>query len=67
MTTHQGPPKITVEDLRAELARAKIPLYVIAPRVGLHPNTIGRMLSGRRGLRPGLAERILRAIAELRP
>ena len=49
-------------DLRAEVARRQAPIYLLAPRVGLHPSHLGQVLRGRRPLSPELAERIEQAL-----
>ncbi len=49
-------------DLRAEVARQMVPVYVLASRVGLHPAHLGQVLRGRRPLPPELARRISRAL-----
>lgn len=54
----------TAADIRAELARRRLKLYRIAPRIGLHPNNLSLVLQERRPLSPDLAERIMRAILE---
>jgi len=54
----------TAADLRAEIARRRQKLYVIAPRVGLHPNNLSLVLQEHRPLTPELAERIMRALDE---
>jgi plasmid maintenance system antidote protein VapI len=54
----------TAADLRAELARRRVKLYVIAPRVGMHPNNLSLVLQERRPLSPDLAGRLMRAILE---
>ena len=59
-------PVITPEDLRAARARAEVPLYMIAPYVGINPRRLGDVLRGRSPLTPELAERVLRAIDALR-
>ncbi len=51
-------------DLRAEIARQMVPLYRLAPQVGLHPTHLGQVLRGRRPLSPELADRIRRALSE---
>jgi DNA-binding transcriptional regulator YdaS (Cro superfamily) len=51
-------------DLRAEVARRQVPLYRLAPLVGLHPSHLGQVLRGRRPLTPELAQRIERALTE---
>ena len=53
-------------DLRADLARAEIPLYVLAPLVGLHPNHLGKMLRGRQPMPPVIAERLRLATEQVR-
>lgn len=55
---------ITAADLRAELARRRLPVYILAARVRLHPVRLGRMLSGRVSLTAPIAERIMRAIGD---
>lgn len=52
----------TAADLRAELARRELPVYILAARVRLHPVRLGRILKGRLTLTPALAERIRSAI-----
>jgi hypothetical protein len=52
------------EDLRAELARRRLPIYMLAARVRINPIRLGRLLNGRLTLTPALAERILRGLAE---
>ncbi len=49
-------------ELRAEVARQLIPVYVLASRVGLHPAHLGQVLRGRRPLPPELAQRISSAL-----
>ena len=51
-------------ELRAEVARQLIPVYVLASRVGLHPAHLGQVLRGRRPLPPELADRHKRVYAE---
>ena len=51
-------------ELRAEIARQMVPIYRLAPRVGLHPAHLGQVLRGRRALSPELAARIRAALAE---
>ena len=62
-----SPQTITTEsavELRAEIARQMVPIYRLAPRVGLHPAHLGQVLRGRRALSPELAARIRAALAE---
>lgn len=54
----------SAEELRAEVARRMVPVYILAPRVGLHPAHLGQVLRGRRPLSADLAERIRRALAD---
>lgn len=54
----------TAADCRAELARHRVKLYVIAPRLGLHPSNLSSILQERRPMPPDLPERLMRAIAE---
>jgi plasmid maintenance system antidote protein VapI len=51
-------------ELRAEIARRMVPIYQLAPRVGLHPAHLGQVLRGRRPLTPDLATRIRAALSE---
>jgi len=53
-------------DLRALLARARLPIYKVAARVGLHPCTLSLYLHGHRPVPESLAEAIARAVEELR-
>jgi plasmid maintenance system antidote protein VapI len=62
-----GPPHAAATsagDLRAEIARQMVPIYRLAPEVGLHPAHLGQVLRGRRPLSPELAARIRAALAE---
>jgi plasmid maintenance system antidote protein VapI len=52
----------TADDIRAELARRRLPIYMLAAMVGLHPIRLSKVLNGRVVLKPELAERIMRAI-----
>jgi plasmid maintenance system antidote protein VapI len=54
----------SAEELRAEIARRMVPIYQLAPRVGLHPAHLGQVLRGRRTLTPDLAMRIRAALSE---
>ena len=54
----------SASDLRAEIARRMVPIYQLAPRVGLHPAHLGQVLRGRRNLTPDLATRIRAALLE---
>jgi hypothetical protein len=61
------PTRDSASELRAEIARQMMPLYRLAPRVGLHPTHLGQVLRERRPLSPGLAERIKLALSESDP
>ncbi len=45
-------------DLRAERARLQIPLYELAPLVGLHPARLGRLLNEKEHLSARVAQRV---------
>jgi DNA-binding transcriptional regulator YdaS (Cro superfamily) len=51
-------------ELRAEIARQMVPIYRLAPLVGLHPTHLGQVLRGRRPLSPELARRIRQALSD---
>jgi hypothetical protein len=51
-------------ELRAEVARHMVPIYRLAPRVGLHPAHLGQVLRGRRPLSRELESRIRAALSE---
>jgi DNA-binding transcriptional regulator YdaS (Cro superfamily) len=51
-------------ELRAEVARRMVPIYRLAPSVGLHPAHLGQVLRGRRPLSPELESRIRAALVE---
>ncbi len=53
-------------DIRADLVRYDIPLYVVAADVGVNPSRLGAMLRGRLPLRPELADRVRQAIERRR-
>ncbi len=57
---HRAP--VTAADLRAAIARTQVKLFRLAALVDCHPVTLGKILRGRKLLRPELAERILRAL-----
>jgi hypothetical protein len=52
----------TAADLRAQVARCRALLYLIAPKVGLHPTRLGQLLNERVALTPELARRIREAL-----
>jgi plasmid maintenance system antidote protein VapI len=51
-------------DLRAAIARRRIPLFKLAAVVGLHPTTLGQMLNERKPLTQTVAERLTEALNE---
>jgi hypothetical protein len=53
---------VTPADLRAAVARKRIPLFKLAALVDCHPVTLGRILGERKPLRPEMAEKILTAL-----
>ena len=53
----------TAADIRAELARHRLLGYVIATKVGIHPNNLSGILHERRPLSADLAVRLMAAIA----
>ena len=56
---------ITAGDLRAELARAGVPLYIISGRIQLHPSHLGRILNEHVPLTDAMAQKILAAIDDV--
>lgn len=54
--------KVTPADLRSLIARKRVPIYVIAPAIPLHPSRLSLVLNERIPLDPDLAVRIQRAI-----
>jgi hypothetical protein len=54
----------TPADLRAALARHRIPLYLVSARLRIHPIRLGKMIGERVAMPSGLADRIMRAIEE---
>jgi plasmid maintenance system antidote protein VapI len=55
----------TAGDIRAELARHRIPFYKLAAAISMHPVRLSAVLNERRPLSPDLAARIAEAIAKL--
>lgn len=49
-------------DLRAAIARARIPIYVLSAKVGLHPSNLSQVLNEHRPLTPDLARRLREAL-----
>jgi plasmid maintenance system antidote protein VapI len=54
---------ITADDIRAECARRRLPFYILAARIGLHPVRLSRFLNGHQSMTPELTARIQRALA----
>ena len=52
----------TPSDFRAEIARRRLKLYQLAPRVGMHPLNLGRVLNEKAPLTPDIARRLEVAI-----
>jgi plasmid maintenance system antidote protein VapI len=52
----------TAADIRAELARHRLKLYLVAARVGIHPANLSMMLNEHRPLSSDLAQRLMQAI-----
>lgn len=57
---------IDVDDLVAEIARARLKRHVVAAAVRLHPTYLGQILNGHRNLTPEVAIRIQGAVRTLR-
>ncbi len=51
-------------DLRAALARAQVPIYVLAGRVRIHPVRLSAMLRGKIPIPSNIADSILAAVRE---
>jgi plasmid maintenance system antidote protein VapI len=52
----------TAADLRAQVARDRALLYLIAAKIPLHPTKLGQLLNGRAPLTPAMARRIREAL-----
>jgi plasmid maintenance system antidote protein VapI len=52
-------------DLRALLARTRLKIYEVAPDVGLHPATLGRMLNERIVMPADVAQRLEEVINKI--
>jgi plasmid maintenance system antidote protein VapI len=50
--------------LRGKLAEHRLPIFVVAARIRVHPRRVGEMLNGHRPLPPELAAKILQAIEQ---
>ena len=55
----------TPADLRARIARDRIPIFRLAAEVGIHPSNLGMMLNERRPLPPAVAQRVIDALDTL--
>jgi plasmid maintenance system antidote protein VapI len=55
----------TPAEFRAELARRRIRLYDLAPRVGVHPTRLGAILNERIPLTTAIAEKIQEALGAI--
>jgi len=64
MILTNAPGRRPVDQLRAEIAAARVHAYKVAARVPCHPMTLSRVLNGRLPLSDELAAKIRRAIAE---
>jgi len=66
MPTTTGPlTVITPADLRAEFARRRVRIYLVASKIGVHPSKLSLVLNERQPLPPELATRIAEALQEL--
>ena len=54
---------LTQADFRAAIARHRLRIYDLAPRVGMHPAKLGAVLNERAPLTPAIAARLTEAIA----
>jgi plasmid maintenance system antidote protein VapI len=52
------------EEFRFELIRRDLHIYEVAPQIGCHPSTLGRMLRGRIPMPAEVAARLRRVLAE---
>ncbi len=57
---------LSPEDIRADLARLRLPLYQLAALVRVHPGRLSPMLYGRAPLPARIAERIADVLADVR-
>ena len=53
---------VTINDIRAELARHDMRVYELAARIRMHPRLLGRVLRGRVPLTCDLVARITTAL-----
>jgi plasmid maintenance system antidote protein VapI len=54
---------LTAGDLRAEIGRSRVPIYVLAAEIGLHPSRLGQMLNEKVPMSPDVASRVGEALA----
>ena len=54
----------TAADLRAELARRQVPIYLLSTAVRMHPSRLGGYLNGSKELPNDLALQLMAAIRE---
>ena len=66
MALKPEPNQLTVEDLRARVARVNVPLYQLAAAANLHPTTLGRILNERLPMPAGFPARVERALDVVR-
>jgi plasmid maintenance system antidote protein VapI len=64
MKVNAPPPPLTPGDIRAALARFRIPLYQLAAQIHVHPARLSPMIHERVPLPASIAERIARVLAE---
>jgi hypothetical protein len=55
----------SASDLRAALARHQLRIFLVGAQANIHPVRLGRLLSGKTPLPPGVAEKIAVAIEAL--
>lgn len=60
----KAPNLIPAEDLRAAVARAGIPAYVVGARCRINPIKLSRLLRGHEPITADIAARILHAVAQ---
>ncbi len=56
--------QVSAADVRAALARANVPIYVICGRIKLHPVNFSRILNEHLPLNPDLGRRVMAAIEQ---
>ncbi len=57
-------PGLTAGDVRAEVARSNLKLYVVAARAQIHPSLFSAILNERAPLSQALAARIIQAVKQ---